>query len=151
MEHMEFSMHECEMRQSGNLEGEVGMGDFDALLVSVSQEGQAGLHLGPGLQGAHPYAQFPQHSLLLHHATPATTFCSSTWGHNVQRVAARYSLYLVLIGPQLSRAHRTMSIQSLSGHVLDLAHGRHMDSPYIVIVTLVSLELGSESNCTCDG
>ena len=63
-------MHESESWQSSNLEREVGMGDFDALLVSVSQEGEAGLHLGPGLQGAHPYAQLPQHTLLLHHATP---------------------------------------------------------------------------------
>lgn len=49
-----------------NLEGEVGMGHFDAAFVSVGQEGEAGLDLPPGLQGAHPYPQLPQHPLLLH-------------------------------------------------------------------------------------
>ena len=51
---------------SANLKGEVRMGDFDALLVSVGEEGEAGLHLPPGLQGAHPYPQLPHHPLLLH-------------------------------------------------------------------------------------
>ena len=92
MKGMGFSMHEGEMWQSGDLEGEVGMGNFDALFVSVSQEGQAGLHLGPGLQGAHPYAQLPKNSLLLHHAIPGTTIGSLTCGHNIQPVAALDSL-----------------------------------------------------------